>query len=99
MKVSMRGFGFYIISIIFVLLLVTYISDAMKSGGEKYGLKDYYFDLDAGKVKGVSIYPNEETPTGEVKVTLLSDTVRTFQATDVREVESAAVEKDRKSVV
>ena len=93
MKVSMRGFGFYIISIIFVLLLVTYISDAMKSGGEKYGLKDYYFDLDAGKVKGVSIYPNEETPTGEVKVTLLSDTVRTFQATDVREVESAAVEK------
>jgi len=89
----MRGFGFYIISIIFVLLLVTYISDAMKSGGEKYGLKDYYFDLDAGKVKGVSIYPNEETPTGEVKVTLLSDTVRTFQATDVREVESAAVEK------
>jgi len=93
LKVSMRGFGFYIISIIFVLLLVTYISDAMKSGGEKYGLKDYYFDLDAGKVKGVSIYPNEETPTGEVKVTLLSDTVRTFQATDVREVESAAVEK------
>ena len=93
MKVSMRGFGFYIISIIFVLLLVTYISDAMKSGEERYGLKDYYLDLESGKVDGVSIYPNEETPTGEVKVTLQSGTVRTFQATDIREVESAAIEK------
>ncbi len=93
MKVSMRGFGFYIISIIFVLLLVTYISDAMKDGEERYGLKDYYLDLEGGKVDGVSIYPNEETPTGEVKVVLLSGTERTFQATDIREVESAAIEK------
>ena len=93
MRVSMKGFGFYIISIIFVLLLVTYISDAMKSGDERYGLKDYYMDLDAGKVAGVSIYPNEETPTGEVKVVLQSGATKTFQATDITEVESAAIEK------
>ena len=78
MKVSMKGFGFYIISIFLILFLVTYISDAMKASEEKYGMKDYYTDLDAGKIVGVSVYPNEETPTGEVRVVLDSGIVKNF---------------------
>ena len=96
MKVSMRGFGFYIISIFLILFLVTYISDAMKASEEKYGMKDYYADLDAGKVVGVSVYPNEETPTGEIRVVIMNGTnseVKTFFVTDVKVVEDAALEK------
>ncbi len=97
MKVSMKGFGFYIISIFMILFLVTYISDALKANEEKYGMKDYYADLDAGEVVGVSIYPNEEIPTGEVQVVLKSGSngsnVRVFHVTDVTVVETAALEK------
>ena len=92
----MRGFGFYIISIFLILFLVTYISDAMKASEEKYGMKDYYADLDAGKVVGVSVYPNEETPTGEIRVVIMNGTnseVKTFFVTDVKVVEDAALEK------
>ena len=93
MKVSMKGFGFYIISIFLILFLVTYISDAMKASEEKYGMKDYYTDLDAGKIVGVSVYPNEETPTGEVRVVLDSGIVKNFFVTDVGDVEDTALEK------
>ena len=97
MKVSMKGFGFYIISIFMILFLVTYISDALKANEEKYGMKDYYEDLSAGEIVGVSIYPNEEIPTGEVQVVLKSGSdgsnVKVFHVTDVTVVEAAALEK------
>ena len=93
MKVSMKGFGFYIISIFLVLFLVTYISDALQASEEKYGMKDYYTDLEAGEIVGVSIYPNEETPTGEVRAVLKSGNVKSFYVTDVGDAEDAALEK------
>jgi len=95
----MKGFGFYIISIFLILFLITYISDTMQANEEKYGMKDYYADLEAGEIVGVSIYPNEETPTGEVRVVLQSSgssnssNIRTFHVTDVKVVEDAALEK------
>ncbi len=93
MKKSMRGFGFYIVSILLIILLATYISEAMQDGGERYGLKDYYEDLEAGQIAGISIYPNEETPTGKVRAVLLDGNVKTFYVTDVVNAESAALEK------
>lgn len=93
MKISMKGFGFYLVTIFMILFLVTYISDALKSNEEKYGMKDYYADLEAGQIAGVSVYPNEETPTGQVKVVLLNGTVKAFHVTDVTVVEDAALEK------
>ncbi|MBQ8799816.1 MAG: ATP-dependent zinc metalloprotease FtsH [Lachnospiraceae bacterium] len=87
----MKGFGFYLISIFLILFLVTYISDALKANEEKYGMKEYYADLEAGSVSGVSIYPNEEIPTGEVRVVLKNSAVKVFNATDVGDVEDAAL--------
>ena len=94
MKVSMKGFGFYIVTIFLILFLVTYISDTMQANEEKYGMKDYYADLEAGDIVGVSIYPNEETPTGEVRIVLKSGNVKTFFVTDVTAAEDAALTKD-----
>ncbi|MDD5899860.1 MAG: ATP-dependent zinc metalloprotease FtsH [Lachnospiraceae bacterium] len=89
----MKGFGFYIISIFLILLLVTYISDTLQSKEEKYGLKDYYEDVEAGQIAGVSIYPNQETPTGEVRVVFTNGIVKSFYVTDVGDAEDAALEK------
>ncbi|MCH5272281.1 MAG: ATP-dependent zinc metalloprotease FtsH [Lachnospiraceae bacterium] len=89
----MRGFGFYIVSILLILLLATYVSEALRSGGERYGLKDYYADLEAGQVAGISIYPNEETPTGRVRAVLLDGSEKTFYVTDVVHVEEVTLEK------
>ena len=93
MKVSMKGFGFYLVSIFLILFLVTYVSDALSANDEKYGMKEYYADLEAGSVSGVSIYPNEEIPTGEVRVVLKNSAVKVFNATDVGDVEDAALAK------
>lgn len=90
----MKGFGFYIISIFLILFLVTYISDALQANEEKYGMKDYYMDLEAGEIVGVSIYPNEETPTGEVRAVLKSGNVKSFYVTDIGDAEDAALEKE-----
>ena len=94
MKVSMKGFGFYIVTIFLILFLITYISDTMQANEEKYGMKDYYADLEAGDIVGVSIYPNEETPTGEVRIVLKSGNVKSFYVTDVMAVEDAALTKE-----
>ncbi|MBP3617276.1 MAG: ATP-dependent zinc metalloprotease FtsH [Lachnospiraceae bacterium] len=89
----MKGFGFYLVTIFMILFLVTYISDALKANEEKYGMKDYYADLEAEQIAGVSVYPNEETPTGQVKVVLRNGNVKSFHVTDVTVVEDAALEK------
>ncbi|MBQ9768375.1 MAG: ATP-dependent zinc metalloprotease FtsH [Lachnospiraceae bacterium] len=89
----MRGFGFYIFSILLILFVATFVSDWLQGSEEKYGLKDYYADLEAGQVAGVSVYPNEEVPTGEVRAVLLDGSVKVFQVTDVTKAEDAALEK------
>ena len=99
MRKSARGFGFYIISILLILLLATYISDMMKRDGDSYGLNEYYSDLEAGKIAKVFVYPNEETPTGEIRVQLIEGDLKIFQVTDVEDVESAALEKNIKVFV
>ncbi len=94
MKVSMKGFGFYIVTIFLILFLVTYISDTMQANEEKYGMKNYYADLEAGEIIGVSIYPNEETPTGEVRIVMKTGDVKSFYVTNVTDVENAALTKN-----
>ncbi len=93
----MKGFGFYLISIFLVLFLVTYISDTLQAKEESYGIKEYYEDLEAGEVVGVAVYPNEEVPTGEIRVVLKSggngNNVKMFYVTDVTVAEKAALDK------
>ncbi len=93
MKKSMRGFGFYIVSILLIILLATYVSEILQNNSEKYGLKNYYEDLDSERIAGVSLYPNEETPTGKARVVLTDGSVKTFHVTDVSIIEQAALGK------
>lgn len=93
MKKSVRGFGFYIVFIAMVLLLATYISNMLKEGEAKYGMKDYNNDLSNGKIVSVYLYPNEETPTGRAVAVMTDGTRKVFYVTDVSKAEDAALEK------
>ena len=85
MRRSMKGYGFYIV-ILAIILLTVYLSDGMKtSSSGNYEYSDYLADLEAGNIRSVEIYQNEEVPTGEVEVYMDEGRVRSFYITDVNE--------------
>ncbi len=56
----------------------------------EYTISTMTADVEAGKVKGVTIVPNKETPTGYALVTYDDGSTKTLYATDIREVEQLA---------
>ncbi|MDE7299188.1 MAG: ATP-dependent zinc metalloprotease FtsH, partial [Lachnospiraceae bacterium] len=55
--------------------------------------------LKSGQVRRVDIYPNEEYPTGRVRVVLTDGSTATFDVTDVAKAEQAAYDADVNTVV
>ena len=99
MRRSMKGYGFYIV-ILAIILLTVYLSDGMKtSSSGNYEYSDYLADLEAGNIRSVEIYQNEEVPTGEVEVYTNEGRVRSFYITDVNEAVQDAYDNMVTSVV
>ena len=99
MRRSMKGYGFYIV-ILAIILLTVYLSDGMKtSSSANYEYSDYLADLEAGNIRSVEIYQNEEVPTGEVEVYTNEGRVRSFYITDVNEAVQDAYDNMVTSVV
>ncbi|HIU67027.1 MAG TPA: ATP-dependent zinc metalloprotease FtsH [Candidatus Caccomorpha excrementavium] len=95
----MKGYGFYIV-ILAIILLTVYLSDGMKtSSSGNYEYSDYLADLEAGNIRSVEIYQNEEVPTGEVEVYMDEGRVRSFYITDVNEAVQDAYDNMVTSVV
>jgi len=92
MKKSFKGFGFYLIVpiILLLVLLSSHLQSAMLKDTYEYG--DFLKDLKAGNVKSVVISQNEETPSGKVAVNLKNDKTATFYVPDVTAVESDVIE-------
>ncbi|MCH5268630.1 MAG: ATP-dependent zinc metalloprotease FtsH [Lachnospiraceae bacterium] len=81
------AFGFYFL-VLAIILLAMYISSLMtRNSGSKYNIETFQQEVADGKIKSVDITPNEETPTGEVVVTYNDDKSRSFNCTDVKDVE------------
>ena len=72
------------------LMLMQYVRGTMAANAPAYTRGQYEQALDKGTVKSVVVIPNRETPTGSVRVTLSDDSVETFYATDVNELEDEA---------
>ncbi len=68
MKKALKGYGFFIIMILLVSAALWIFNPLAMSMESKYGYQEYLRDLEAGKIKEVVIYQNEEAPTGEVRV-------------------------------
>ena len=88
MRKQIKGYGFYLI-ILAIVILTIFLSDSFENSNHNaYNRARFDKDLEAGKVSYVDIYPNEEIPTGEVKVEFKNgQTRRSFHDSDVKELE------------
>jgi cell division protease FtsH len=87
---QLKGYGFYII-ILGIILLAMLLSDNFSATGtQNYEYGNFLKDLEAGKISSVDIYPNEEVPTGEVKVVFTDESTTSFLTLDVNAVEQQA---------
>lgn len=88
MKKQMKtGMGFYVL-ILVIIAAAVYFSGAMNvTGKDSYNMSDFVQDIEDEKIASVTILPNEEVPTGEVKVVMEDKSVKSFYVSDVTEVE------------
>ena len=88
MKKQIRtgGIGFYIL-ILAIIFMAVYVSGAFKqSSDNSYNIYQFEKDLGNGKIHSVEVFPNEEVPTGEVKVILNSKKTVSFYVSDVNKI-------------
>ncbi|SET41552.1 ATP-dependent zinc metalloprotease FtsH [[Clostridium] polysaccharolyticum] len=89
MKKQVKGFGFYAIAIL-VLIVATLLMDLVpKSDENAYNRIDFEKDIDTNqdKIKSIDIYQDKETPSGKVKVTYTSGDKKAFNTTSTIEIE------------
>ena len=89
-----KGLIIYIIAII-GLFAALYISSRIgQNDTASYGFTSFKSEVDAGNVLGITIYPNEEVPTGTIEFTVTGGKSYSFYSSDVREIEQIAREKN-----
>ena len=98
MNKFLKGYGFYLF-LLLILLVAIWFSNGLQGNSNGYGYQKYLNDLEDGKIKRVDIYPNEEYPTGSVRVTLSDGSSAIFQVTDVTKAEKKGYEADVDTVV
>jgi len=81
-----RGLNLYFL-VILILLGLTYFIGTLKEQPEVYTKAQMEADLQAGKLVYAEIYPNKETPTGAVEVTLSDGSGKIAYVSDVKEIE------------
>ncbi len=88
MKKQIRtgGIGFYVL-ILAIIFMAVYVSGAFRQGSDNsYNIYQFEKDLGDGTVQSVEVFPNEEVPTGEVKVVLNSKKTISFYVSDVNKI-------------
>lgn len=88
MKKQIRtgGIGFYVL-ILAIIFMAVYVSGAFRQGSDNsYNIYQLEKDLGNGTVQSVEVFPNEEVPTGEVKVVLNSKKTISFYVSDVNKI-------------
>lgn len=99
MNKSMKSFSSFLLLICGFMIVGFIISNWMKSNRTKYGINEFTADVAAGNVKTVSIYPNQEVPTGVVSVVLANGDTREFHVADINKIEDIAVANNIDSYV
>ena len=67
--------------------MAVYVSGAFRQGSDNsYNIYQFEKDLGNGTVQSVEVFPNEEVPTGEVKVVLNSKKTISFYVSDVNKI-------------
>lgn len=81
-----RGLGFYLVAVLIILLLVSIFRGGMEAT-QSWNYREYQEALSEGKVVKVEITPNQEVPTGSLKIVLETGDVKYVNVTDVERVQ------------
>ena len=99
MRKQIKGYGYFII-ILFIAAMTIYLSSNFEiPNPDEYKKADFIHDIKAGKVKSVDIYQNQETPSGEVKVTLSNDKKQSCYVINVGALESLVEQADMQPTI
>ncbi len=91
MRRQLKGYGFYVIILGIILMAMLFQDNYNGTGSKSYNVSNFLVDIESGKVKGVDVYPNEETPTGEVIVTLEDGSKEQFYAPNTEKIEEISL--------
>lgn len=87
-----KGYGFYLFLLVMFLAAI-WFTNGGGGGTPDYGYQAFEKDLEAGRVAQIDIYPNEEVPTGQVRIKLSGGEIKIFDATDVTKIEEMGYHK------
>lgn len=91
MRKQMKGYGFYII-ILLIVLVALYGSNFMDGKNpESYSKAQFVKDLESGNIQApIEIYQNVEVPTGQITVTMKDNKSKSFYVPDVNDITDLA---------
>ena len=90
----MKGYGFYMIILLIVVMTLFFSSNYEYRDPEAYNYARFVNDIDEEKIELVEIYPDEDVPTGEVKVTLKNGETQGFEVIDTVEIKNLVQEAE-----
>lgn len=93
MKKNYRGFGFYVL-LILIVILVWYMLDGNHLSNNTYNYTQFTEEIDRGEIAFVEIHPNREVPTGSLEITRMDNTDETLYVSNVQEVRQMMQDAD-----
>lgn len=86
MRKQMKGYGFYIIILLIVVIAIYGSNFIDNKNPNAYSEGQFEKDLDSGNIKGIDVYQNVEVPTGQITVTTKDDKEKSFYWPDVYKI-------------
>ena len=87
MKKQVKGYGYYLIVLAAIIMLVFFNEKLSGVVSDTYSKKQFLQDVTEGDVVSVEIVQNEEIPTGKAKIRLTNGKEQSFFVSDVKDVE------------
>ena len=87
MNRNAKGLGFYLIVVLLILLLLTYFRGGLEAS-QSWNYDQLEEAITQEEVVKVEITPNQEVPTGSLKVLLSDGNVKYVNVTDITKAES-----------
>ncbi|HHX13023.1 MAG TPA: ATP-dependent zinc metalloprotease FtsH [Clostridiales bacterium] len=90
----MKGYGFYMIILLIVVMTLFFSSNYEYRDPEAYNYARFLNDIDEDNIESVDIYPDEDVPTGEIKVTMKNGEIQRFEVIDTVEIKNQVQEAE-----
>lgn len=87
MSKNVRGLGFYLVVVLLILLLLNTFRGGLEAS-QSWNYQQFEDAMESGEIVMVEITPNQEVPTGSLRVTLTDGDVKYVNVTDTGEAQA-----------